>query len=138
MNNIYFYLYYKIYSLIKFIGINDIPAFSAMILVTCLVFLNLQTILNALTLSHPEILKMDSKNLARLRVIAVMGINAFVFFQGKRYRKIIEWHSKHDISPDNGSFWVICYVILTVYLFFHFTNEIRLHTLTKDPLFLNN
>jgi len=115
---IYYLLFYKIYSHIILVNKkNDIPVFSALIALVALVGLNIITIFIIIKLNYPDINLEFSKRSGFTLAITLITLNWLVIFRNNKYKEIISEYSKRE-KPSTDSFWVICYVILTIYLFF--------------------
>jgi hypothetical protein len=124
--NIYYYLFYRVYSNIIFVNKrNDIPGFSAFVLVTVLVGLNITTLMTVIKLNNSDFKFEFTRNFGIEIAILLLILNWFLLYRNGKYKNIIAEYSKNDSSSFLGSFCVFLYVLLSVYSFFHFGHQVR-------------
>lgn len=130
MLNIYKYLFYREYSwLLKNWGKKDLPEWSALFVVSFIMFLNIGLLLLIIQLFIDiKIFPMDvaPKNEIIIIMLSLFAINYFLFVHGEKYKLIVDEYKKepHDTRRRN-TFLLIMFVILSfvlpylvIYLFY--------------------
>lgn len=123
--NPYHLLYYKIYAFLESINAvlkNTIMEWSAMFLLTVLVYLNIFAIASIVEVNN-NLVFIEGELAAKVMGGIVLVVNYFVFIRKKRYKQIISRYSKRNTSL--ASWLVVIYVVVSIWAFFHYGAEVR-------------
>jgi len=115
MKTVYYYLYYRIYSLWKKMPGRD-HAFSAMAALCLIIGYNLLSLMILID-SHYDIPINKGKNLVVFLVILLFVSNYFIFVHKERFKKIVErFKNESKNNKIASSIGIIFLVIFTILL----------------------
>ena len=116
--NLYNYLFYRIYKRQNTKFGKQESTFFASLIVSCLVYLNLFTLV--IFLLKLDILPTIEINKIRAAIFGfiIMGVNTWIFFKNKKYLRIENKFSGLTKKENGiGLFFILLYVIMTIVFF---------------------
>lgn len=116
MRNFYFNIYYRFYDFIRSIGEDGIPRYNAVLLMSIFSILNVMTFIGFLGIVFQRIIIVDwPKVYLFLLGLAVIGVNCYFIFGGKRYLVIEQRYANEGrASKMRNKLYVVLYILVTI------------------------
>lgn len=123
MKKIYYFIFYSIYSIIKWTPNKDIAEWVAAILMAVFVVFNTFCLLYLTNIYNTDMYKESAKEILIVFFFLILFMNIMLFLKGKRYESIINEYSRLDKNTKLfGKIGVFLYVTFSVLLLLYVVN----------------